>query len=105
MALTKPFHDLVRARVKRDPAFREGLLSDGIEAFVRGETEIAKSILRHYIHATGGFEKLGEATGIPPKSLHRMLGPKGNPTMTHVGAMLAHFTRRRRLSIRVQPRR
>ena len=34
-----------------------------------------------------------------------MLGPKGNPTMTHVGAMLAHFTRRRRLSIRVQPRR
>ncbi|MGQ0675085.1 MAG: helix-turn-helix domain-containing transcriptional regulator [Rhodospirillales bacterium] len=105
MALTKPFHALVRARMKRDAAFREGLLSDGIAALVRGETETAKAVLRHYIHATGGFARLGRATGIPPKSLHRMLGPRGNPTMRHVGALLAHFTRRRKLTVRVAPRR
>jgi len=35
--------------------------------------------MRDYIKATVGFEKLGAATGAPPKSLIRMFGPRGNP--------------------------
>ena len=38
-----------------------------------------RRILRDYIKATVGFEKLGAATGAPPKSLIRMFGPRGNP--------------------------
>jgi hypothetical protein len=37
-----------------------------------------KAILRDTIKATVGFEKLGEATGAPAKSLMRMLGAGGN---------------------------
>jgi DNA-binding phage protein len=92
-------------RMKRDSAFREGLLAEGIEALLRGETELAKSVFRDYAHVTGGFEKLSRATGIGAKTLHRMLGPRGNPTMRHVGAILAHFTKRRRVGVQVTGRR
>jgi hypothetical protein len=44
-----------------------------------GDVDAGKAILRDYIKATVGFEKLAEATGTPPKSLIRMLGPRGNP--------------------------
>lgn len=105
MALAIPVRETFLRRMKRDPAYRDGLLSEGVEAFLRGETELAKSIFRDYVHVTGGFEKLADATGIGAKTLHRMLGPKGNPTMRHVGAMLAHFTKRHRLTVQVQSRR
>ena len=103
MALATPVRETLLRRMKRDPAFREGLLADGIEAFVRGETDVARSIFRDYVHVTGGFEKLSTATGINAKVLHRMLGPKGNPTMRHFGTLLAHFTRRRRVAVQVRP--
>lgn len=35
--------------------------------------------MRDYINATIGFEKLSEITRKSPKSLMRMLSPKGNP--------------------------
>ena len=44
-----------------------------------GDVDTGKTILRDYIKATVGFEKLGEATGAPAKSLIRMFGPRGNP--------------------------
>jgi hypothetical protein len=43
----------------------------------RGAT--GRTIMRDYIKATVGFEKLGAATGAPPKCLIRMFGPRGNP--------------------------
>jgi DNA-binding phage protein len=50
--------------------------------------------LRDYIKATIGFEALAEATGMPPKSLMRMFGPKGNPTAANlfnvIGALQAY---------------
>ena len=45
-----------------------------------GDVATAKSVLRDYINATVGFEKLAVSTSTPPKSLMRMFGPKGNPT-------------------------
>jgi hypothetical protein len=79
MALTKSFKDLVQKRVAGDPAFGEALLRGGIDAMLDGEVDTGKAILRDYIKATVGFEKLGEATGTQPKSLIRMFGPRGNP--------------------------
>jgi hypothetical protein len=60
MALTRRFKKLVQKRVANDPAFGAALLRD-------------------YIKATVGFEKLGEATGASAKSLIPMFGPRGNP--------------------------
>jgi hypothetical protein len=39
-----------------------------------GDLDTGKTIMRDYIKATVGFEKLGAATGAPPKSLIRDCG-------------------------------
>lgn len=79
MALTVEFKQTVQARIARDPKFREALLREGVECLLSGELETGKAILRDYINGTIGFEKLGNLTRKPPKSLMRMLGPQGNP--------------------------
>jgi hypothetical protein len=78
-AKTGSFKELVQTRVKNDKKFAEALLREGIDAMLSGDVETGKTILRDYIKATVGFEKLGEAIGTQPKSLIRMFGPRGNP--------------------------
>jgi hypothetical protein len=79
MALTKSFKELVQRRVAQEPEFAVALLREGVDAMLTGDVETGKAILRDYIKATIGFEKLGEVTATPPKSLIRMFGPRGNP--------------------------
>ena len=68
MARTKSFKELVQHHVKFDAKFAEALLHEGIDAMLAGDVETGKTILRDYVKATVGFEKLGAATGAPPKS-------------------------------------
>ena len=77
MARTKSFKDLVRKNVNADKKFAEALLREGVDAMLSGDVDTGRMILRDYIKATVGFEKLGKATGAPPKSLIRMFGPRG----------------------------
>jgi DNA-binding phage protein len=84
MALTKELKETVKARAERDPAFRAALLSEAAEQLLSGDLETGKAVLRDYINATVGFEKLAKETGTPPKSLMRMLGPKGNPRASNL---------------------
>jgi DNA-binding phage protein len=91
MALTKDFKETVQARAKRDPAFRQALLQEALEAMLEGDLATGKAVLRDYINATIGFEKLGRATGTPPKSLMRMFGPRGNPQASNLFAVLGHL--------------
>ena len=79
MALTRDFRETVQARARRDQDFREGLLKEGIECLLSGDVDTGKIVLRDYINATIGFEKLAYLTGKSPKSLMRMFGPRGNP--------------------------
>jgi DNA-binding phage protein len=79
MPLTRSFKETVKARADRDAEFRIGLLEEAVEAFLQGELETGKVLLRDYVNATIGFERLAEATRKTPKSLMRMLGPEGNP--------------------------
>ena len=69
MPLTRDFKQTIRARIEKDPDFREELLREGVECLLSGDVDTGKAILRNYIKATVGFEKLGEATGTQPKSL------------------------------------
>ena len=46
-----------------------------------------------YVNGTMGFERLGELTHIPAKSLMRMLGPKGNPQAKNLFDVIAHLQR------------
>jgi hypothetical protein len=91
MALTKNFKDLVQRRVAEDPAFAANLLREGVDAMLSGDLETGKSILRDYINATIGFEKLAEATETPTKSLMRMFGPRGNPQASNLFGVLGHL--------------
>jgi hypothetical protein len=91
MALTREFKETVQARVQRDPAFRETLLQEAVEAMLGGDLATGKAVLRDYINATIGFEALGAATGTPEKSLMRMFGPRGNPQASNLFAVLAHL--------------
>ena len=91
MALTRDFKETIRARVKRDPGFREALLREGIENFLSGDVETGKIILRDFINATVGFTKLSDVTHRSAKSLMRMLGPRGNPQARNLFEIVAYL--------------
>ena len=48
--------------MRRDPAFRKGLLRDAVESLLAGEVALGKELLRDYINATVGFPKLAADT-------------------------------------------
>jgi hypothetical protein len=101
MPLTRSFKELVQKRIARDPAFRDALLREGIDTMLSGDVETGKAILRDYIKATVGFEKLGEATGTPPKSLIRMLGPRGNPQARNLFGIIGYLQRQAGIELHV----
>jgi hypothetical protein len=65
MALTKVFRETVHQRAQRDGAFRKALLTEAVNAYLGGEP-------------------LAAELGKPAKSLHRMLGPGGNPSTANI---------------------
>ena len=81
MALTRDLRDIVMERARKDPEFRIGLLTEAVECVINDEINVAKELLRDYVNATIGFQKLGTLTKKDPKSLMRMLGPKENPVL------------------------
>lgn len=105
MPLTRSFKDTVKARAERDAAFRGALLSEGVDALLAGDIDTGKSVLRDYINATIGFEKLAEETGTPAKSLMRMLGPRGNPNARNLFSVLHRLQSASGVTLRVRPSR
>jgi len=92
MALTRDFKETIKARVHRDPAFRKELLREGIESMLAGDVETGKTILRDYVNATIGFTELAQGVHRSPKSLMRMLGPRGNPQAQNLFQIVAYLT-------------
>ncbi len=84
MAITRNFKETIQARALRDPKFREGILRESIECMLAGDFKTGKALLRDYINAMVGFEKLAKLTRKDPKSLMRMLSPEGNPTASNL---------------------
>jgi hypothetical protein len=101
MALTRAFKELVQKRVERDPAFRDAMLREGVDTLLAGDVDTGKAILRDYIKATVGFEKLAEATGTPPKSLVRMLGPRGNPQARNLFSIIGYLQKQAGVELHV----
>ena len=102
MALTREFKETIKARIDRDPGFREELLKEGVECLLLGEVEVGKAVLRDYINATIGFKELGCLTRKSPKSLMRMFGPAGNPQARNLFEVIGHLQEREGLHLRVQ---
>ena len=102
MALTRDFKNTVIARVERDPAFANTLLDEAARLFLNGEPETARLILRDLVNATLGFEGLSKATLTPSKSLHRMLSPKGNPSMDNLAAIFKATSKCLKVGLKAQ---
>jgi DNA-binding phage protein len=94
MTRSKSFRNLVQKHVKNDKIFAEALLREGVDAMFSGDVETGKTILRDYIKATVGFEKLSAATGAPSKSLIRMFGPRGNPQAKNLFSVIGYLQKR-----------
>jgi DNA-binding phage protein len=101
MALTRKFKDTVQARVQNDPEFRRELFSEALNCLMSGELDTGRAILRDYINATIGFEKLAEDIHKPSKSIHRMFGPAGNPQAKNLFEVIAFLKQREGASIEV----
>jgi DNA-binding phage protein len=104
VAKTKSFRELVQRHVKDDASFAVALLREGVDAMLSGDVETGKTILRDYIKATIGFEKLGAATGAPAKSLIRMFGPRGNPQAKDLFSVIGYLQKEAGVELRVASR-
>jgi len=102
MTLTRNYKHTIAQRVARDPAFAKALLDEAATLFLSGEPEAARVILRELVSATVGFEGLAELTRKPSKSLHRMLSPKGNPSMDNLAAIFGAIRACLKVSLSVQ---
>jgi DNA-binding phage protein len=84
MALTRDYKQTIQERAHRDPDFAAHLMNEAVTAFLAGEPDVARLILRELVNSTIGFEFLAKTLGRSSKSIHRMLSPKGNPTMDNL---------------------
>jgi hypothetical protein len=94
----------VQHRVAKDSAFAAVLLREGIDTMLAGDVETGKAILRDYIKATVGFEKLGAATDTPPKSLIRMFSPRGNPQARNPFGIIGYLQKQAGVEFHVTPK-
>ena len=102
MVLTRDFKKTIRERVERQPAFREALLTEGIESLLTGDVDTGRAVLRDYINATVGFQELGVLTDKSPKSLMRMFGPGGNPQARNLFEIIGQLQKCEGLQLKVQ---
>jgi hypothetical protein len=101
MALTRSFKEAIAARARKDRRFREALFTEAINAYLAGDTKVGKAILRDLVNATVGFENLASQIRKPSKSLHRMLGPRGNPSTDNFFGLLGALQKQTRVRLRV----
>ena len=88
MALTRSYKKTILERLREEPEFRMALYAEALTVLLAGEQDVAFSMLRDLVHASITFKRLAEATGVSEKSLHRMLGQHGNPTIQNIGKIL-----------------
>jgi hypothetical protein len=91
MVKTRKFSDTVKADLAASAEFRRAMLSEALASMMAGDVETGKIVLREYVNGTVGFLKLGTALGRSPKSLMRMLGPRGNPQARNLFEMVAYL--------------
>ena len=91
--------------MRRDAAFRKGLLRDAVETLLAGNVALGKELLRDYINATVGFPRLARDTGLHVKAVHQMFGPKGNPTASNLFESVAYLQRQEGVRLQVRTRR
>ena len=84
MPITREFRKTILERAERDAEFRKNLLTEAVNELLAGDLGAGKAMLRDYINATITFQGLGAKLKKSSKSVHRMLGPGGNPRAENI---------------------
>ncbi len=79
MPVTREFRKRVLDRARDDAEFRRQMLTEAVNELLSCDLNAGKDMLRDYINATITFPELAEKLDKSSKSVHRMLGPNGNP--------------------------
>ena len=104
MPLTREFKETVMLRAKQDPDFRKELIVEATNAFLEGDIETGKRLIRDYLNATEAFPSISVDLKQNEKSIRRMIGPRGNPTLKNFANLLNACKRRESLEFRVSRR-
>jgi len=102
MGLTRPFIETVKERAAADPDFRAAMLAEATECFLNGEVDVAKTMLRDYVNATIGFQKLAVVVDKKPQSLMRMLSKTGNPRAANLSSLIASLKKHEGVKFHVE---
>ena len=88
--ITNPKETLREARrlLRSDPVMRLASLRDALGAFFGGDLDGGKLHLRDVVKYGIGYEALAFELGTSIQSINRMLSRKGNPTSSHLFAIL-----------------
>ncbi|MBM3557198.1 MAG: transcriptional regulator [Alphaproteobacteria bacterium] len=93
---TRPIDETFVERARRDSAFRAALLDEVWALIKTGETNAARGVMRTLIAADGGYARVALAARLPEKSVARMFGARGNPTLANLSAVCVALVPRRR---------
>lgn len=102
MPLTRAFRTTIADRAETDPAFRRQMLTEAVNELLAGDLDAGKAMLRDYINATITFQQLGKKLKKSDKSLHRMLGPRGNPRADNILEIIKILQVHERVRLRVE---
>lgn len=102
MAITRKFRETVLRRVEKDSKFRRQMLIEAVNELLLGDLEAGKAILRDYINATITFQELARKLKKSSKSIHRMLGPNGNPRAKNILEIIKILQMHERISLHVR---
>jgi DNA-binding phage protein len=102
MPLTRDFKETIMARAAHDEHYRKGLLAEAVNEILEGNLDVGKAILRDYINATITFPTLARKLNKSSKSVHRMLGPSGNPRMDSIVGILKVLQNQERIKLQTR---
>jgi hypothetical protein len=100
MAITRKFRTTIMDRAMGDPAFRRAMLTEAVNELLAGDLEAGKAMLRDYINATITFQQ--KKLKKTDKSVHRMLGPRGNPRADNILEIIKILQTNERVKLRVE---
>ena len=101
MPLTREFKETVMLRAKQDPDFRQELIVEATNAFLEGDLDTGKRLLRDYLNATEALPSIAKELKQNEKSIRRMVGPRGNPTLKNFASLLNACKRRESMELYV----
>jgi hypothetical protein len=101
MALTREFKETVQLRANQDPEYRKQLIIEATNCFLSGDIATGKTLLRDYLNATEALPDIAIELSKDEKSIRRMIGPKGNPTLENFINLLGACRNREGIDLKV----